>query len=89
MSDDLSMGALTGPIGERAGAALAAGCDLALHCNGNRDEMEDVAAAVSRLEGRGRERFDFMLASRHDPDPFDEAAGRRELEALLARVTPP
>ena len=89
ISDDLSMGALTGPIGERARAALAAGCDLALHCNGNRDEMEEVAAAVPRLEGRARERFDLMLESRHEPDPFDEVAGRRELDALLARVTPP
>ena len=88
-SDDLSMGALTGPIGERARAALAAGCDLALHCNGNRDEMEDVAAAVPRLEGRARNRVDLMLASRHEPDPFDQADGRRELEALLARVSTP
>ncbi len=89
VSDDLSMGALTGPIGERARAALAAGCDLDLHCNGNRDEMEDVAAAVPRLDGRARERFELMLASRHEPDPFDQAAGRCELDALLARVTPP
>lgn len=89
VSDDLSMGALTGPIGERAHAALAAGCDLALHCNGNREEMEEVAAAVPRLEGRARDRVDLMLASRHEPDPFDQAAGRRELEALLTRVAPP
>ena len=89
ISDDLSMGALTGLIGERARAALAAGCDLALHCNGNRDEMKEVAAAVPRLEGRARERFDLMLESQHEPDPFDEVAGRRELDALLARVTPP
>ena len=73
VSDDLSMGALTGPIGERARAALAAGCELALHCNGNRDEMEDVAVAVPRLKGRARERFDLMLAWRLEPDSFDFA----------------
>ena len=89
VSDDLSMGALTGPIGERARAALAAGCDLALHCNGNREEIEDVAAAVPRLDGRARDRVDLMLSSRHEPDPFDQAAGRRELDALLSGVTPP
>src|SRR5215208_6737629 len=34
MSDDLSMNALSGTFGERATAAFAAGCDVALHCNG-------------------------------------------------------
>ena len=88
VTDDLSMGALTGSVGQRASAALAAGCDLALHCNGIRDEMEEVAAAAAKLAGRARERFDRMLATRRAPDAFDEAEGLRELDALLAQVTP-
>ena len=88
VTDDLSMGALTGSVGQRASAALAAGCDLALHCNGIRDEMEEVAAAAPKLAGRARERFDRMLATRQAPDAFDEAEGLRELDALLAQVTP-
>ena len=39
MSDDLSMKALSGGFRERAEAAFAAGCDVALHCNGRMDEM--------------------------------------------------
>jgi beta-N-acetylhexosaminidase len=39
MSDDVSMGALSGTIAERTRASLAAGCDLVLHCNGRLDEM--------------------------------------------------
>ena len=46
MTDDISMGALSGSIAERSRAAIAAGCDMVLHCNGALDEMCAVAAAV-------------------------------------------
>ena len=88
VSDDLSMGALTGPVGARAADSLAAGCDLALHCNGNRAEMEEVADAVPRLAGRAGERFERMMSLRRPPGEFDEAGARAELDALLARVAP-
>ncbi|MFO1145814.1 MAG: glycoside hydrolase family 3 N-terminal domain-containing protein [Rhodospirillales bacterium] len=48
MSDDLCMRALTGTPGERARAALAAGCDVLLHCNGDLTEMEAIAEPVRR-----------------------------------------
>ncbi len=46
VSDDLAMHALSGPAGERARAAVGAGCDLALHCSGRLDEIEAVLRAV-------------------------------------------
>ncbi len=46
MTDDLSMQALSGPMSERTEAALAAGCELILHCNGNMDEMLQIAKAL-------------------------------------------
>lgn len=46
MSDDISMSALSDDIGARVTAALMAGCDMVLHCNGDMSEMQNVAAAL-------------------------------------------
>lgn len=46
VSDDLSMKALSGGFAERARVSLEAGCDLALHCNGDMAEMQAVAQGV-------------------------------------------
>jgi beta-N-acetylhexosaminidase len=82
MSDDVSMQALSGTIGERTAAALAAGCDLALHCNGVLAEMEAVAANTPPLAGKAAERAARALAARHRPEPLDEAEARAEFARL-------
>ncbi|MGI9461660.1 MAG: beta-N-acetylhexosaminidase [Alphaproteobacteria bacterium] len=43
ITDDLSMKALSGDMAERGRAALLAGCDILLHCNGRLDEMKKLA----------------------------------------------
>lgn len=83
MSDDLSMGALSGSMAERASAALAAGCDLALHCNGARAEMEAMAQALPLLEGDAYERCASAL-DRRGRQSLDRAAMTDRLETLLA-----
>ncbi|MCK1286936.1 beta-N-acetylhexosaminidase [Bradyrhizobium sp. 44] len=86
MSDDVSMNALSGNIAERTRAIFAAGCDMALHCNGNIEEMREVAGQTPELAGRALERANAALAARKGPQPFDRAAARAELDALIARA---
>ena len=83
MSDDISMGALSGSIEERSRAAIAAGCDVILHCNGRLDEMRAVAAAVPLLSGQPAARADAALARRRQVGTHDLGALRAEWAALM------
>ena len=80
MSDDLSMKALNGSFQERTRNALAAGCDVVLHCNGSFSEMQDVAAEAAPLEGQAMARAERALAQLHPAKPFD-------VETANARLT--
>jgi len=86
MSDDVSMNALAGTIAERTRAIIAAGCDMVLHCNGNIEEMRAVAGQTPELSGKALARAEQALAARKAPQPFDRAAARVELDALIARA---
>jgi beta-N-acetylhexosaminidase len=83
MTDDISMGALSGPIAERSRAAIAAGCDLVLHCNGDLAEMEQVASAAPALAGETAVRADAALALRVRQETPDVVALRAELAHVL------
>lgn len=82
MTDDLSMQALSGSLGDRAAAAIGAGCDIALHCNGKRTEAEAVVDAAGRLSGAGLARAETALAARRMPEPIDMSALEVEFAAL-------
>src|SRR5689334_19148510 len=58
LSDDLSMQALGGNLGDRAARSLAAGCDIALHCNGQGAEMVEVAAHAGAMTRDAIRRFE-------------------------------
>jgi beta-N-acetylhexosaminidase len=83
MTDDISMGALSGSLAERTRAAIAAGCDMVLHCNGGMDEMRAVAAEAPVLAGEARRRADAALAMKTPPAPIDLAASRAEFLSLM------
>jgi beta-N-acetylhexosaminidase len=83
MTDDLSMQALSGTIGERAAASRRAGCDVMLHCNGNLGDMQAVAAASGALAGAALTRAEAALAARRTPDTADPKALDAELAQLV------
>lgn len=88
MSDDVSMGALSSGLGERSRAAIAAGCDMVLHCNGKMAEMLAVAAAAPQLAGEAARRATAALAMRKPAAALDIAAARAEFSRLMAGVVP-
>jgi beta-N-acetylhexosaminidase len=87
MSDDISMNALSGSIAERSRAALAAGCDVVLHCNGNLGEMVAVAKEAPELAGDAARRADAALNARKLPEEFDTEAARRLFTQMIDKRT--
>ncbi len=83
ISDDLSMAALAGGLGARAAQALAAGCDLVLHCNGKLGEMEEVATMTPTLP-EARLAYYRSWAARIAPTPVYHDAAALELAGMLA-----
>lgn len=84
LSDDLSMQALGGSLGDRSARALAAGCDIALHCNGRMGEMVEIAGRTSGMTEAAGRRFKAgraFLARHRDP------AGKKGLAEAAKRLT--
>ena len=84
-SDDLSMKALPGTFREKSENLFKAGVDIALHCNGERAEAAEVAAAAPVLCGATAERLRGVRVALERPrteiDPVDAAA---RIERMLA-----
>ncbi|HEX3432378.1 MAG TPA: beta-N-acetylhexosaminidase [Rhizomicrobium sp.] len=83
ISDDISMGALKGPVSVRTKAALFAGCDLVLHCNGSMEEMKQVASEAMPLQDAWLKRCEAALSHLNPPEPLDAEAGEARLAQLL------
>ena len=87
LSDDLNMEALGGSLGDRATRALVAGCDIALHCNGQMAEMVEVAGRAGEMTEAAQNRVDAgrRVLARHR-QPLGRAgladAARRVAELL-------
>jgi beta-N-acetylhexosaminidase len=86
MSDDVSMKALSGSISERCHGLFAAGCDMALHCNGDAAEMVEVAEASPPLGGMALARAERALALLNGGQQVDDAEDWAALQALLSEM---
>jgi beta-N-acetylhexosaminidase len=70
---------------QRAEAVIAAGSDVALHCNGNLREMEEVAEVVPQLLGEPLGRLERCLSALTAAVmPFDVAEAEQALGRILA-----
>lgn len=83
MTDDISMEALSGTVGARSAAAIAAGCDAVLHCNGKASDLEAVAQSVGDMSDAAQLRAQAALAWRKAPVPVDIGALAEELDDLM------
>lgn len=83
MSDDVSMQALSGPLSLRARAALGAGCDVVLHCNGVPGEMAEIADATGPMNAEAQARAERALGFRRAPVAIDIPACEAEFRALM------
>ncbi len=86
IGDDLSMHALSGPFERRAAATLAAGADLALHCNGDKNEMIAVANGCRPLTAESIARLDRANARRGAITPQNPSELLAARDALLLSV---
>jgi beta-N-acetylhexosaminidase len=87
MSDDSNMNALTGIQAERASACVAAGCDVALPCNGVLADNIEIAAALGQISVEGADRLARAMATTTvEPEGpnFAESIAKRDTLLALA-----
>jgi beta-N-acetylhexosaminidase len=83
LTDDLNMQALSGTVAERAAKAIAAGCDIALHCKDPVAELAATAAAVGALTPAAQARADAALIQRKSALSVDIPALEAEFAGLM------
>ncbi|MDE2790063.1 MAG: beta-hexosaminidase [Paracoccaceae bacterium] len=84
MTDDLSMKALSPRLAENARQALSSGCDILLHCNGDRNEMRAISGVVPRLSGPALGRANRAIGFRGRPEYFEPERAERAFDRLVA-----
>lgn len=86
MTDDLAMKALKGSLADLTRQALAAGCDVILHCNGTLADRRTVAEAAGEMSFGAQTRALRALNGRMAPDDIDISRATAQLGTLLSRA---
>ncbi|CAN0591793.1 unnamed protein product, partial [Laminaria digitata] len=76
-SDDVCMKALQGPLSERVVSVLDAGCDIALHCDGNFDDMAAIAETCPQMRAESLARLTAARPSTADSQSVDRDMAKR------------
>lgn len=82
-SDDVCMKALQGPLAARVRSVLDAGCDVALHCDGNFDDMVAIAESCPAMRVDSLDRLNAARPAPADSQPIDRDAAKRRISAFL------
>ena len=86
MTDDIDMKALSGGAGDKAAAAIEAGCDIVLDCWARMNEMRVIADSVPTIKPESRARLDRAMERVGKPGgDFDALIERRDALLALAR----
>lgn len=83
ISDDITMGALEGTMGERSARARDAGCDLVLHCSGDLDEARHLLESTAGMGEELETRIAAALERIAEPEAVDIASAQDRLRQLL------
>jgi beta-N-acetylhexosaminidase len=87
MTDDIEMNALTGPVSDRADAALAGGCDVVLHCSGELAAMEALAETLPEITSTAKARLERAMSGARpgfNPDRLAATLAKRDQLMALA-----
>ena len=88
MTDDMSMGALAVEgqgIGDSSASALAAGCDLILHCNGDMDEMRKIVRRIEPTDNGLEKRIADLVRGVEQTAMADRGDLTRRYDELMAK----
>ena len=85
ISDDISdnMAALKGGVAERAKAALSAGCDVVLHCNGNTEDLSDLISGAREMSDISLDRWSRAIKTLNPVTPIDTELLAHELNCVI------